>query len=234
MSLQVRRCIEVALCTVALTACGGAAAERPRAETARPQRVLAQATLKGADAARCDSTVKGREFSEYDTSGDDVPDVRKVFVRAGDATASRLILICREADVNHDGLIDVIRIYDDDGRPTREDSDRNFDGTVDQVTLYQSGEVVQHEFDNNFDGRVDTKVFYSKGQPVRAERDLTGRSTDTHWLPDRWEYFEGGKLVRMGTDLDGDSRVDRWDRDADWKRAQDAAKAQTAAASTAD
>jgi hypothetical protein len=205
--------------------------ERPADDALRPKRVLAQSTLKGADAARCDSTVKGREFSEYDTSGDDVPDVRKVFVRLGDASVNRLVLICRQADVNHDGTIDVVRTYDDNGRPLREDADRNFDGVVDQVTLYQSGEVVQHEFDNNFDGRVDTKVFYDKGQPLRAERDLTGRSTDTQWKPDRWEYFEGGKMVRMGTDLDGDSRVDRWDRDAAWKHSQEAAKAQTAGVS---
>ena len=28
------------------------------------------------------------------------------------------------------------------------------------------------------------------------------------------EYYENGVMVRMGTDLDGDARVDRWDRNA--------------------
>jgi hypothetical protein len=38
-------------------------------------------------------------------------------------------------------------------------------------------------------------------------------------------------MVRMGTDLDGDTRVDHWDRDAVWKKQQEIAKAPTAPAS---
>jgi hypothetical protein len=100
-------------------------------------------------------------------------------------------------------------------------ADRNFDGKVDDITVYQSGEALVHQVDSNFDGRFDTKVYYQNGAPSRAERDLAGRSTPEQWRPDRWEYFEGGQLVRMGTDLDGDTRVDRWERDQTWKRAHD-------------
>jgi hypothetical protein len=217
----------------ALAACGGETAAAPGAKVPDPN-APTEAMLKGAGDPRCDSTVKGREFSEYDTSGDEVPDVRKVFVRIGDATNSRLIMICREADVNHDKIKDIVRVYDDEGRPVREDADRNFDGKFDQTTVYQSGEVVVQSFDNNFDGRTDTKVFFNRGAPMRAERDLAGRSTPEQWRPDRWEYFEGGKMVRMGTDTDGDTRVDHWDRDAAWKRAQEAATAQSAAAAPPD
>ncbi|MET0384379.1 MAG: hypothetical protein ABW321_00400 [Polyangiales bacterium] len=217
-----------ALCAAfaALSSCGGSAPAKSTTATPQLQRAAAQTALRGAENSRCDSTVGGREISEYDTSGDEIADVRKVFVRVGDANQSRLVLICREADVNHDGVKDVVRVYDDEGRPLREDADRNFDGRVDQATLYQSGEIVVNEFDNNFDGKIDGKVYYEKGKPVRAERDLAGRSTETQWRPDRWEYFESGKLVRMGTDLDGDMKVDHWDRDMAWKRAQDVAKAQ--------
>ena len=211
---------------VLLSACASTSSNGPKAETGTTD--TTQATLKGSGDPRCDGTVKGRELSEYDTSGDEVADVRKVFVRAGEATLSRLIMICREADVNRDGRKDVARVYDDEGRSLREDSDRNFDGKWDQITSYQNGEIVVQEFDDNFDGRIDTKLFYEHGKPLRAERDLSGRSSTTQWRPDRWEYFEGGKMVRMGTDLDGDTRVDHWDRDAAWKRAQDAAKAQVA------
>jgi hypothetical protein len=218
-----------AACALALlVACGGEQANAPKPVTPDPN-APSEASLKGSGDPRCDSTLKGREFSEYDTSGDDVPDVRKVFVRLGDANTSRLVLICREADVNHDKIKDVVRVYDDAGRPLREDADRNFDRKFDQVTLYQSGEIVEQSFDNDFDGRIDTKIFFNRGAPMRAERDLAGRSTSEQWKPDRWEYFEGGKLVRMGTDTDGDTRVDHWDRDAAWKRAQEAAQAQTAA-----
>lgn len=224
----------LAAASVAFAGCGGSSTSQA-ASTAdaapKLQRAAAQTPLAGAEHARCDSTVAGREFSEYDTSGDDVPDVRKVFMRVGDANVSRLVLICREADVNRDGAKDVVRVYDDEGRPLREDADRNFDGKVDQATLYQNGEIVVNELDNDFDGKIDAKVFYDRGKPLRAERDLAGRSTAEQWRPDRWEYFEGGQLVRMGTDLDGDSRVDRWDRDLAWKRAQEAAKAEAPPAS---
>jgi hypothetical protein len=181
----------------------------------------AMAAKKGTGDPRCDATIADREVSEYDTSGDEVSDVRKVFVRLGDPATSRLVLICREADVNGDGRKDVVRVYDDEGRSLREDVDRNFDGKVDQHTIFQNGQVVRHEYDENFDGKVDTKIYYDGGKPSRAEKDIAGRSTPEQWRPDRWEYYDAGKTVRMGTDVDGDARVDRWDRDAAWKKAQE-------------
>jgi hypothetical protein len=204
-----------------LSACG--ASKQAQTDTAK-QSAAAQASLVGSGDPRCNAAQKGREVSEYDTSGDGVADVRKVFSRLGEAGTGRLVMICREADVNRDGKKDVVRIYSDEGQPLREDADRNFDGKMDQITTYQSGEIVVQQFDDNFDGRYETKVFYQASRPVRAEQDISGRSTAEQWRPDRWEYFDGGKLVRMGTDLDGDTRVDHWDRDAAWKRAQEASQ----------
>jgi hypothetical protein len=142
-------------------------------------------------------------------------------VPLGAGVDARLVMICRETDVNGDGTKDVIRYYDDDGRTLREESDRDFDGKMDLILVFQDGKVVREELDENRDGKVDTKLFLDGGKVFRAERDLKGRSTATHWQPDRWEYYEQGRMVRMGTDLDGDSRVDRWDRDADYKRPED-------------
>ena len=167
---------------------------------------------QGISGARCDASQPNRESTEYDTSGDQVPDVRKVFMRIGIGDRVRLIMICRESDLNADGRKDVIRYYDDDGASVREDADRNFDGRIDMTTAFQAGQVVLRELDNNYDGKLDAKIYYERGVPSRAERDLKGRSTADSWKPDRWEYYVEGQLVRMGTDLDGDSRVDRWDR----------------------
>lgn len=209
----------IGIASVLAVGCGGASASYELSTAKRAE--AEQAARKGTGDPRCDGTVAGRELSEYDTSGDDVPDVRKVFVRLGEPTASRLVLVCREADVNGDGRKDVVRIYDDEGRSLREDVDRNFDGKIDQHTVFQTGQIVRHEFDDNFDGKIETKIYFDKGKPSRAERDIAGRSTAEQWRPDRWEYFDGGRTVRMGTDLDGDARVDRWDRDAAWKKAQE-------------
>jgi hypothetical protein len=173
--------------------------------------------LKGVGGERCDGSKPNREVSEYDVNGDGVNDVRKVFLAIGEDVEQRLVMICREADINGDGRKDVIRYYDDDGRSLREESDRDFDGRMDMALIFQDGKVVLEEVDENHDGKVDTKLFFENEKPLRAERDLTGRSTPEVWRPDRWEYYEGGQMVRMGTDLDGDSRVDRWDRDVTHK-----------------
>lgn len=176
---------------------------------------------KGSGGERCDAGKPGREVSAYDTTGDGRPDVRKVFLSIGGGAEARLVLICRETDVNGDGRKDVIRYYDDDGRSLREEADRNFDGKMDQILIFQNGSVVREELDSNYDGKIDTKLFYEKAQPIRAERDIKGRSSPAQWRPDRWEYYEEGRMVRMGTDLDGDGRVDRWDRDLGWKSVRD-------------
>lgn len=173
--------------------------------------------LEGAD--QCDADAPDREVSEYDTSGDDIPDVRKVFKQTGSVGDSRLILICREADVNSDGIKDVVRHYDEEGSPLREEADRDFDGQMDILTYYDAGEVIRQELDTNADGRMDTKIFFEDGKPLRAERDQAGRSTATEWKPDTWEYYEEGRLVRMGFDLDGDGEVDRWDRNDELRNA---------------
>lgn len=176
------------------------------------------------DQGRCATEGPDREVSEYDTSGDDYPDVRRVFTRVGQPPLTRLILTCREVDLNADGIKDVVRYYNEEGRPLREEADRDFDGRMDSITYFQDGRVVRQEIDSDGDGRVDTKIFFERGRMVRTERDLGGRSTATNWQPDRWEYFEDGRMVRMGTDLDGDGNVDRWDRDARWSEQQRAAE----------
>lgn len=205
-----------------LAACG------PSNRTIREENLAADAqaqqlrgvSQRGPD--RCDADPQTHEVSTYDTSGDEWPDVRKVFLRIGDPPLVRLVLVCREADLNADGTKDVVRYYTDEGRPLREEADRNFDGQMDEILFFEEGRIVRMEQDTSGNGQVDTKIFYEEGRPLRAERDLAARSTPTNWQPDRWEYYENGRMVRMGTDLDGDGRVDRWDRDEIYREQQEA------------
>ena len=185
---------------------------------------------QAADAAKCAGKETKYEVSEYDTSGDERPDVRKVFLRVGEGTLARLVLVCRESDLNGDGNKDVVRSYTDEGRPLREEADRNFDARMDELTIFQEGQMLRQEFDGNNDGKIDTKIYFDKGKPLRTERDLMGRSTVENWHPDRWEYFEDGRVVRMGTDLDGDGKVDRWDRDFSIRKSPDLSGAPSNAA----
>ena len=214
------RSLQAALCALTILlalACGST--QKP---VAKPANERAQTLdVKGVGGERCDASKPGREISEYDTSGDGKPDIRKVFVGLGEGVEERLVMICREADVNGDGRKDVVRYYDNEGRSLREESDRDFDGRMDMALVFQDGKTVQQEIDENRDGKVDTKIFIADDKFVRTERDLAGRSTPDRWRPDRWEYYENGRVIRMGTDVDGDSKVDRWDRDSTFKSTAD-------------
>jgi len=216
------------LAPIVLGAPGCAAKQKQAAATAAEAEAVARSKgIEGATDAPvganvCNANDALHEVTEYDTSGDATPDVRKVFLRVGDGALARLVLVCREADLNGDGVKDLIRYYSDEGRPLREEADRDFNGQMDQVTYFQDGQIMRQEFDSQADGKVDGKIYFEGGKPLRAERDLKGRSTAAKWQPDRWEYYEEGRMVRMGTDLDGDGKVDRWDRDMLLRKAPDA------------
>ena len=204
----------LALAILLVAACGG----RNKGDTTANKQASGEAE---ASTGPCGAADGRHEVSEYDTSGDELPDVRKLFLRLGEGALARLVLVCRESDLNADGQKDVIRYYTDEGRPLREEADRNFDGNMDEITFFQEGQILRQEFDTQGDGKVDTKIFFDAGKPLRAERDLAARSTAERWQPDRWEYYEEGRVVRMGTDIDGDGKVDRWDRDASLRRGPD-------------
>jgi hypothetical protein len=176
----------------------------------------------------CPPQGAGLDHSEFDTNGDETADVVRVFRIVGEGTEQRRVLICREVDLNADGRHDVVRTYSDEGRPLREQSDRDFDGIADSWDYFEDARVVRVDEDTNHDGVVDSKTFYVNGRASRVERDTLNRSTVNEWRPNRWEYFEEGHVVRMGEDADGDGRVDQWDRDevrAEAQRAEEARRA---------
>lgn len=172
-----------------------------------------EAADQGSGGRRCDASAANREATEYDTSGDGKPDVRKVYLRIGEGDGKRLVMICRETDLNADARKDVIRYYNDQGESVRENADRNFDGRIDISSAYEKNRLVYQEVDRNFDGGIDARLYYEDAKLVRIERDLAGRSSPGSFRADRWEYYDAGQLTRMGTDLSGDGKVDRWDRD---------------------
>jgi hypothetical protein len=189
------------------------------APTANPNRNLVRRNVSHIDTAtaredrgRCDATQAGRNASEYDTNGDGVPDVRKVYQMIGEGAEVRSILVCREVDLNHDGTKDMFRFYNEEGRTLREEEDRDFDGRIDVISFFENGEVVRREMDTNGDGQVDMRVFYRDHNPYRAEREMNA-DHDPEFHPDYWEFYDShGHVTRMGWDYDRDGRADRWDR----------------------
>jgi hypothetical protein len=60
--------------------------------------------------------------------------------------------------------------YDEQGRVTRQERDRNGDGKIDLWIFYnQDGQLERVEHDENFDGKPDIFFFYREGNPIRQE-----------------------------------------------------------------
>lgn len=222
-----------ALSMVAALGCASSAPNERRMVARRA--AVMQSTQSQEDHSRCDSTRPGRTSSEYDTNGDGTPDVRKVFQTMGEGNAIHAVMVCREADLNHDGRKDVFRFYNDEGRTLREEEDHDFDGRIDTITYFDGGSVVRREMDTNADGMVDMRVFYRdvgagesrsnagtsenrpqerarEVRPFRAERE-TQNDNNPEFRADYWEFYDAhGHVVRIGWDYDHDGRADRWDR----------------------
>ena len=146
----------------------------------------------------------GMREALVDLNQDKNPDVRKVYAQRGEGE----VLVCREADLNFDGLKDIFYYFDEDGAPKRDEVDLDYDGVIDIVSTYASGKVVKQELDTNSDAQIDRVRFLEDGLPSRLEAD-----TDGDGKVDYWEYYEAGKLIRVGMDTDGDGRADNWNRD---------------------
>ncbi len=232
---MMQRCWRLAALGLLSLGCASQAQSTPRLASRQVESMRNGQTDQ--DHSRCDATRPGRNASEYDTNGDGVPDVRKVYQTVGEGSAIRAVLVCREVDLNHDGRKDVFRFYNDEGRTLREEEDHNFDGRIDVITYFDAGQVVRREMDTNGDGMVDMRVFYretassenartlgagggSTGsstrardvRPFRAERELQN-DNNPEFRADYWEFYDAqGRVVRIGWDYDRDGRADRWDR----------------------
>ncbi len=202
----------IALASLVLLAiaCGSQTQNQARMVARRASRIDTQQSRE--DRSRCDANQPGRTMSEYDTNSDGIPDVRKVYQVSGEGLEVRSTLICREADLDHNGTKDLFRFYNSEGRTIREEEDRDFDGHIDVISFFDRGEVVRRELDTNRDGQVDMRVFYRERRPYRAERELNSNNSPD-FRADYWEYYDArGSVVRMGWDYNGDERADQWDR----------------------
>lgn len=214
-SLSLKRRLSAgALAALALVSVGMACNNTTQTNRRMVRRAVAhiESATSREDRSRCDANRPGRTQSEYDTNGDGVPDVRRVYQVTGEDREAHSTLICREVDLNHDGTKDMFRFYNEEGRTLREEEDRNFDGRIDVISYFDRGEVVRREQDTNADGQVDMRVFYRNRQPYRAERELNSDS-QPQFHADYWEYYDPqGHVTRIGWDYNHDERADQWDR----------------------
>jgi hypothetical protein len=119
------------------------------------------------------------------------------------------LLVCRELDSNYDGVMDVVRQYDEEGKRKAEWVDADYDGHVDTWVTFSGGRVSTLAIDSNHDGKADEKRFFVEGRLARIQQDKNADGRADHF-----EIYREGRLERIGIDADFDGRVDRWERDA--------------------
>jgi hypothetical protein len=200
------RIIALVLVAASALGCGGTKGGNTASDAPKP--VADTQKFKGA--LRCDASVAGRELSYHDLASRGKPDMVEVIQYTTTASGTEGRVICMELDTNHDGVLDVLRLFKDDGALESEEADRNYDGKSDAWTYYEKGLVVRQEFDSTFSsGKADEFKYYKDGKLKRVERD---RNHDGK--VDVYEYYAtDGTLERIGVDSDFDGRIDVWYRD---------------------
>ena len=151
---------------------------------------------------------KGMERIAFDLNRDSQPDIFKYYEGAtkdANNIVSGGILRRKDIDLNADGSIDVIQLFEDDEVLSQERQDLDFDGKVDAISFFNQGVILRKEIDLNYDGLVDITRFYTNGKLELIESDRAGDGK-----VDTWEYYDNGQLDRIGIDRNGDGQVDEW------------------------
>ncbi len=122
--------------------------------------------------------------------------VVKTFKGESDLTAGKLYVtrvyesnreVCSYADLNGDGNVDIFRYYGPDGKLRRHETSHSASKQIDEIAVYQAGELQVVMRETNFDGKFDTWDYYDGGKLVRRERDKTGDGRIDEW----WEFEPG-------------------------------------------
>ncbi len=88
-------------------------------------------------------------------------------------------IIKQELDINFDGKIDSVYVYDENMKVKEETLDTNYDGRMDNWREYEDGELVLDQIDSNLDGRIDVWIYVDRGRIYRIEKD-----TDFDGIPE--------------------------------------------------
>ncbi len=82
------------------------------------------------------------------------------------------IILRIDSDRNYDGIIDHILIYNDKGIKEYEELDYNYDGIMDDFYYFEDGQLSRREIDSNYDEQIDIWVELEDGKYIkRMEQD---------------------------------------------------------------
>jgi hypothetical protein len=83
----------------------------------------------------------------------------------------------QELDINFDGKIDTVYVYEGEGKIKEEVLDTNYDGKMDNWRLFENGSLVMDKIDSNGDGHVDYWFYVDKGRIYKIEKDTNHDGT---------------------------------------------------------
>jgi hypothetical protein len=146
-----------------------------------------------------DCPVTAANTVSEDINGDGRPDRRSVTNGADKVQ-------CRALDFNFDGVVDAWVYLDEAARVRRRENDYDRDGSVDEVSLYRAGVLVEQQRAAARAGKIDTWHYFEAGKMARTERDSNGDDYVDQW----WEYpaQRAPECPLIHSDVDGDGRPD--------------------------
>ena len=80
----------------------------------------------------------------------------------------------QELDVNFDGKVDSIYVYDENGKVKEEILDTNYDGKMDNWRYYDNGSLTLDEADSNYNGKIDVWIYVDRDRVYEIKKDTNG------------------------------------------------------------
>jgi hypothetical protein len=142
-----------------------------------------------------DCDIKSSHAQAVDANGDGRADLTMVMDGAHE--------VCRAADLDFDGKVDVWTYFDGSGTVVRREFDFDRDGAIDEIQTFSGGQIVAKERASTFSHRIDTWEKYANGKIVGTERDANGDGR-----VDQWWDFKSADCPVIRSDIDGNGQPD--------------------------
>jgi len=137
----------------------------------------------------------GDGAERYDADEDGTPEV--VIFKRGRRE------ICRRVDFDDDGRADRTTFFDKAGKVRRIESDFDRDQRVDEIAIFEAGQIKEKWRATVLRGQLDTWEYYERGVRVRTERDADGDGVVDQW----WDY-QRRDCPLIHSDVNGDGLAD--------------------------
>jgi hypothetical protein len=141
----------------------------------------------------CD--IKSSSAQAVDANGDGRADLTMVMSGGRE--------VCRAADLDFDGRVDVWTYFDGSGAVTRREFDFDRDGAIDEIQLFAGGQITQKQRASTLSHHIDTWEKYVNGKIVSTERDANGDGR-----VDQWWDFKTADCPVIHSDIDGNGQPD--------------------------